>query len=100
MSNISPITQAPSPVPAGYPDWFRTRRQEAWEKYLSLPAPTRTTETWRFGDVRQLDFTCLQPAEIQPALVDMETPEDGDAYLFFSNGHFLSSYTALPEGSS
>lgn len=98
MSNSLPLTQAPSPVPADYPDWFRARRKEAWEKYLSLPSPARNTETWRFGDIKQLDFDSQTVAELQPTLVDMESPEDGDAYLFFSNGHFLSSCTALPEG--
>lgn len=98
MSPLLPITQVPAPLTSDYPDWFRTRRQNAWEQYLSLPTPLRNREEWRFGDVKQLNFDTLPLAEIQPALVDMETPEEGDAFLFFSNGHFLSSATALPEG--
>lgn len=40
----------------------------------------------------------MQPAEIFPTAVELDNVEEEDAYLFFSNGHFVSSDTALPDG--
>lgn len=33
-------------------DWFATKQREAWERYAALPFPTRTSETWRYGDYK------------------------------------------------
>lgn len=99
MSTTPDITQAPSPVPADWPDWFRARRALAWQRFLDLPAPQRSTEEWRYGSPKQLDnLRGLDLANIFPTAVEIDDLEEGEAYLFFSNGHFVYSGTALPEG--
>lgn len=36
------------------PEWFKTMQSEAWERYKNLPTPTRTSETWRFSNLKSL----------------------------------------------
>jgi Fe-S cluster assembly protein SufD len=33
-------------------DWFAAKQREAWERYNELPFPTRTSETWRYGEYK------------------------------------------------
>lgn len=37
-------------------DWLSEARAQAWEKFESLPMPTRTDETWRFANLKRLDL--------------------------------------------
>jgi Fe-S cluster assembly protein SufD len=39
-----------------HPDYFQQRQRAAWDRYNSLPTPTRKDETWRFADVRLLNL--------------------------------------------
>src|SRR5438445_12702030 len=38
------------------PDWFRERQAVAWEKFESIPRPTRKDQPWRFSNVDLLDL--------------------------------------------
>jgi len=42
---------------ATLPAWFADLQQSALEEYESLPMPSRSDETWRFGNLKQLDFS-------------------------------------------
>ncbi|KAF0093114.1 MAG: Fe-S cluster assembly protein SufD [Puniceicoccaceae bacterium 5H] len=35
-------------------EWFVERQQEAWQRYLDTPLPTRTSEKWRFANLKSL----------------------------------------------
>ena len=43
------------------PAWFRSMQAEAWKRYQELPLPSRTSENWRFSNLKPLqtieDFT-------------------------------------------
>ena len=49
------------------PDWFRDQQHAAWEKFVSIPRPTRKDQPWRFSNVDRLD---LAPFKFSPALSD------------------------------
>ena len=50
------MTSTAPQTPAVFPAWFAARQHEAWERYLATPAPKRGDETWRFSNIKQLDF--------------------------------------------
>src|SRR5438309_9749046 len=64
---------------ADLPDWFREQRAAAWEKFESIPRPTRKDQPWRFSNVDLLDLT---PFKISPELSD----EDRRNVLHYSRG--------------
>src|SRR5438270_10337759 len=41
---------------AEVPDWFREQQRAAWEKFESIPRPTRKDQPWRFSNVDLLDL--------------------------------------------
>ena len=47
------------------PDWFRDQQAAAWEKFESIPRPTRKDQAWRFSNVDLLD---LAPFKFSPEL--------------------------------
>ena len=47
------------------PDWFREQQAEAWQKFESIPRPTRKDQPWRFSNVDLLD---LAPFKISAPL--------------------------------
>ena len=44
------------PVERDLPDWFRDQQRSAWEKFESIPRPTRKDQPWRFSNVDLLDL--------------------------------------------
>lgn len=90
-AGATPVTTAPSPAPAGAPAWFLRRREAAWDHYLSLPAPVRTDEKWRFSTIAQPDLDGYLPA---PAPAG-DAPEPSHALaayaarLVFHNGRLI-----------
>src|SRR5438270_5499962 len=46
-------------------DWFREEQAAAWEKFESIPRPTRKDQAWRFSNVDLLD---LAPFKFSPEL--------------------------------
>ena len=61
------------------PDWFREQQADAWEKFESIPRPTRKDQPWRFSNVDLLD---LAPFKFSPALSD----DDRANVLKYSRG--------------
>jgi len=61
------------------PDWFREQQVAAWEKFESIPRPTRKDQPWRFSNVDLLD---LAPFKFSPALSD----DDRANVLKYSRG--------------
>src|SRR5205085_3797245 len=61
------------------PDWFRDQQHAAWEKFESIPRPTRKDQPWRFSNVDLLD---LAPFKVSPALSD----DDRANVLKYSRG--------------
>ncbi|MEY2544396.1 MAG: Fe-S cluster assembly protein SufD, partial [Verrucomicrobiota bacterium] len=62
-----------------FPDWFREQQTAAWEKFESIPRPTRKDQPWRFSNVDLLD---LAPFKVSPALSD----DDRANVLKYSRG--------------
>src|SRR5437899_11224621 len=61
------------------PDWFGDQQHAAWEKFESIPRPTRKDQPWRFSNVDLLDLT---PFKFSPALSD----DDRANVLKYSRG--------------
>jgi Fe-S cluster assembly protein SufD len=72
------ILSGPSDSP-NLPDWFREQQAVAWEKFESIPRPTRKDQPWRFSNVDLLD---LAPFKVSPALSD----DDRANVLKYSRG--------------
>jgi Fe-S cluster assembly protein SufD len=93
-------TTAPQ-TPAVFPAWFAARQHDAWERYLATPAPKRGDETWRFSNLKQLDFSGFQrSADFSPAgLIARSTGLEKTAAKFvFINDEPVHSESSLPAG--
>ncbi len=56
------ILDSAPPALAAVPAWFAERQRAAWQRFLETPAPRRGDETWRFSNLKQLDFTAFHSA--------------------------------------
>ncbi|MDP3849866.1 MAG: SufD family Fe-S cluster assembly protein [Luteolibacter sp.] len=94
-------TTAPQ-TPAVFPAWFAARQHDAWERYLATPAPKRGDESWRFSNLKQLDFEGFsRNAGVSPAsdLISRSTGLKKTAAKFiFSNDELVHSESSLPQG--
>jgi Fe-S cluster assembly protein SufD len=94
-------TTAPQ-TPAVFPAWFAARQHDAWERYLATPAPKRGDETWRFSNIKQLDFSGFsRSAGVSPAadLIARSTGLEKTAAKFiFVNDQLVHSESNLPSG--
>ncbi len=71
------MTTTAPPTPAIFPAWFAARQQDAWERYLATPAPERGDETWRFSNLKQLDFAGFsRSTDVPPADIRSDCPLD------------------------
>ncbi len=84
------------------PNWFTARQQAAQKRHESTPAPKRGDETWRFSNLRQLDFDGFQrSADLSPPadLVARSTGIGRTAAKFvFLNDTLIHSESSLPDG--
>ena len=94
-------TTAPQ-TPAVFPAWFAARQHDAWERYLATPAPKRGDETWRFSNLKQLDFDGFsRSVGVLPTsnLIARSTGLDKTAAkLVFINDELVHFETNLPQG--
>jgi Fe-S cluster assembly protein SufD len=96
-------TTAPQ-TPAVFPAWFAARQHDAWERYLATPAPKRGDETWRFSNIKQLDFSGFaRGGEVSSAqaaeLIARSTGLEKTAAKFvFVNDQLVHSESHLPSG--
>lgn len=86
---------------ADAPEWFQSLQTQAWETFQNTPAPTRKNETWRFGDLKQLNLDNFVPAaEIDAGDIELELNglEEASAQFIFANDATVHAETDLPEG--
>ncbi len=86
-----------------FPTWFTERQAAAMARFESTPAPKRGDETWRFSNLKQLDFAGFtRGAGVQPAadLIARSTGIERTAAKFvFANDTLVHSETnSLPAG--
>jgi Fe-S cluster assembly protein SufD len=99
---MSAMTSTAPPTPAIFPGWFAARQQQAWERHLATPAPKRGDETWRFSNLKQLDFEGFsRNTNVPPAtdLIDRSTGLESPAAKFvFVNDQLIHAESRLPHG--
>ena len=95
------ITAAEPLTLADAPEWFQSLQKQAWETFQNTPAPTRKNETWRFGDLKQLNLDNFVPAAgIDAGDIELELNglEEASAQFIFANDATVHAETDLPEG--
>src|SRR4051794_8898565 len=80
---------------ADLPQWFRTRQQEAWARFTSMPTPTRKDQPWRFSNVNALDLspfilaTQVEEADRAEILERSRVLDEVAGRLIFADEHLL-----------
>ncbi len=59
----APVVSGPRAADPRLPEWFREVQRGAWERYESLPRPTRKDQLWRFSNVDALDLSAFHQTE-------------------------------------
>ena len=84
------------------PAWFTARQEAAQARYHATPAPKRGDETWRYSNLKQLDFTGFSPAPATAPAADLVARSTGlettAAKFVFSNDILIHSETNVPAG--
>lgn len=73
-----PMTAAPDlPAWTDEPAYITALRREEWERYASLPMPTRKSEEWRYTDLSDLNPDQFIPSAADGPMIDSieELPE-------------------------
>ncbi len=86
---------------ADAPQWFTDVQNAAWQTYLDSPAPSRKMETWRFGELKQLDFDGFTPAAFADSEnidVAISGLDETSAQFIFTNDSLAHAEADLPEG--
>lgn len=88
-----------------FPTWFSELQEVALKEYDQLPVPTRKDETWRFGNIKQLDFSDFTPEESSEAQFNIPDLPEGVVCLPLEEAlekhgdlvreHFMQSETRL-----
>ncbi len=102
-STQSPITNHQSPIHEDAPSWFQTLQTLAWQKFLDTPAPTRKSETWRFGDLKQLNLDAFIPAssiDFDEIELELDGLEETSAQFIFVNDECVASSLQSDEESN
>ena len=95
----SPVANADETLPP----WVREGRQQAWERFASLPMPARTEQAWRFTSLGKMDLdTYLAPEAVSSAtreqLIARSVGNERTAgRMIFANDHLLDRRTHTPE---
>jgi len=77
------------------PDWFREQQHAAWEKFESIPRPTRKDQPWRFSNVDLLDLapfklSCTVSDQARAAILEQSNGLDEvAARLVFAGDQLL-----------
>lgn len=98
------LDSAPATPPA-FPAWFAERRRAAWQRFLETPSPRRGDETWRFSNLKQLDFSGCHaargpvPAVVREhAVAASEGLPSAVAKFVFVNEETVFAESRLPAG--
>ncbi|MCB1086455.1 MAG: Fe-S cluster assembly protein SufD [Verrucomicrobiae bacterium] len=88
-----------------YPAWYRDLRAESWHQFLETPAPGKTDESWRFANLKQIQFENVRiadPVSDTEALVDDSRSRGlslvAARFVFINNRLALRETPALPSG--
>ena len=97
------MTPAAPQTPARFPAWFATRQQQAWDRYLAIPEPKRGDETWRFSNLKQLEFddftrsAGVPPASVPDLLARSIGTDAPVAKYIFVNDQLVHAESHLPK---
>ncbi len=85
------------PVEVDFPNWYSQLQEQAWNRFLELPDPTRRDEDWRFADLKKVRFTALETA-VEAANADelvkrakSRRMEEFAAHFIFANNRLIHS---------
>src|SRR5262245_49832875 len=85
---------------AATPAWWLDRKRAAFEKFLALPLPKRTDESWRFSNIASLtlDGFALLPQRLDSNPPIATSPFGSPALTFVNNrASATGADDALPE---
>lgn len=87
----------------GFPPWFRERQKVSWEKFLSLPQPSRRDESWRFGNLKATDISSFvaaaSPTDASAIIIRSKGLSDPSAKFIVANDRLIYRENfSLPEG--
>ncbi len=104
-SNNTYITESAPTTSSAFPAWFAEMQQQAWQTFLDTPMPTRRDESWRFGNLKQLDFSTFVQDENEDIHYDLPEVPEGVVCLPFAEAlqkhgdlvqeHFMKNPTTL-----
>ncbi len=99
------ILESQPQTSADFPAWFTDLQQQAWQKFLTTPMPTRKDEVWRFGNLKQLNFDGYSDDESTEITYTIPTLPEGVICLPFEEAlkqhgdlvkeHFMKRETRL-----
>lgn len=99
------ITESTPQTPTEFPTWFADLQKQAWQEFLDTPMPTRRDETWRFGNLKQLDFSDFDESDNNGIEYKIPTLPEGVICLPFAEAlqqhgdlvkeHFMKQDTKL-----
>jgi Fe-S cluster assembly protein SufD len=69
----------------GAPSWWLDRKRAAYDKYVALPMPKRTDESWRFSSIATLTVEGFQPQVSVPTGIAVGSPFGPSALTFVNN---------------
>jgi len=84
-----------------FPEWYLTFQKASWERFESLPVPSRNDENWRYADLKKSRFEQLTPAKSAkvPGIVTSDPFEKAAARFVFANGVLQDFDTSgMPQG--
>jgi Fe-S cluster assembly protein SufD len=79
------------------PGWWLAAKQEAWDNFCSMPAPSRTDEHWRFSNLQGLDLNGYELPEDHASLVPHLPDFPHTSELIFSNRQVVGRTTMPAE---
>lgn len=83
IAQTSILESAPQ-TPAAFPSWYAELQQQAWQKFLDAPMPSRKDENWRFGNLKQLNFEHFVAEEQSHITYQIPTLPEGVICLPFA----------------
>ena len=89
----SSILESAPEVTSTLPAWFSEQQQEAWSSFQSLPMPSRGDEVWRFGNLKQLDFSEFSKEETSQ--VDFQIPSLPEGVICLPLEEAIQSHLSL-----
>ncbi|WP_018970780.1 Fe-S cluster assembly protein SufD [Rubritalea marina] len=101
ITEIPSISAEQPATLAGAPQWFADVQSAAWQTFLDTPTPSRRDETWRFGDLKQLDFDGYAPAAFADSNdIDIQISglDNTSAQFIFANDDLVHAEADLPNG--